>query len=179
VQALNFPSAEMIHKTSSLLTNLPAASSVPHPLYEAFWLCNQMFKELGTPSTGGSSSTGMATSSKRIFLFTSCDTVPCPPKSTPAEALAQALQYVKELQNAEVEIELFPIRAKGKIFDYSLFYANVITVDPEEANQELLTGPSDKLADLAVRIRRREFKKKRLGRVDFRIGEGVIIGTQL
>lgn len=121
---------------------------------------------------------GMHLSSKRIFLFTTRDLPPVPDKSSQEVEIAQAQTHAKQLEDADVDLELFPIRVKGQLFDYSKFYSTIIKVDADEAGEYLINA-SDKLSDLASRIRRREFKKKRLGRVDFRISEGVIVGTQL
>ena len=163
VHALAYPSAEMVLKSNALLHEDFAPAEAPLPLHEALWICNHIFKELGSK----------AESSKRIFLFTSEDV----PPGGSEEARAQAESHAKQLNSCNVEIELFPIRLKGRIFNYAAFYSGIITVDPDEVSKDLI-DPSDKLSDLAVRIRKREFKKKRLGRVDFRISEGVIVGTQ-
>lgn len=164
VHALSFPSAEMIAKNSQLLNTLPTPASSSCALYEAFWICNHIFKETGSK----------VESSKRIFLFTTEDN----PSGGDSSARAQAITHAKQLDETGVQIELFPIRMKGSLFNYENFYTEIIKLDPDEINSEI-TNPSDKLSDLSLRIRRREFKKRRLGRVDFKIGDGVIIGTQL
>lgn len=116
--------------------------------------------------------------SKRIFLFTTQDTPPVPESSSLEIEKAQAQTHSEQLANYDIDLELFPIRGNKATFDYSKFYSSIIKVDADEA-QEHLTRQIDKLSDLATRIRRKEFKKRRLGRVDFRIAEGVIVGTQL
>lgn len=163
IHPLSHPSADMITKSSSLTASSMIPSDKQLPLHEALWLCNNTFKELGSKME----------SSKRIFLFTSEDT---PPGGSEINRV-QAKKHADQLSSSEIDIELFPIRMKGKMFNYSAFYSDIITLDPDDINNDLI-DPSDKLSDLAVRIRKREFKKKRLGRVDFRIGEGVIVGTQ-
>lgn len=120
----------------------------------------------------------MNMTSQRIFLFTTQDSPPIPEKSSLDVEVAQAQTHAKQLEEFEIELELFPIRVKGHLFDYSKFYSSIIKVDAEEATDYILSQ-CEKLSDLATRIRRREFKKRRLGRVDFRISEGVIVGTQL
>lgn len=175
VHDLQMPSAEMIQKTAILLQQPPKLDSNPTPLHEAFWLCNHIFKENAKKSTGKA---GLGISSKRIFLFTTSDLPPCPEDAQQETINSQAELHGKQLADCDIDLELFPIRAKGKLFDYSKFFSNIIAVDPDEANMMILSQ-TDRLSDLAARIRRREFKKKRLGRVDFRIGEGVIVGSQL
>ena len=166
----------MIQRCNALMENPPKPASNPSSLHEAFWLSNHIFKEVSKKGTN--TADGMNMSSKRIFLFTTRDIPPIPDKSSQEVEIAQAETHAKQLEDADIDLELFPIRIKGQIFDYSKFYQSIIKVDAEEAAEYLL-GQSDKLSDLAARVRRREFKKKRLGRVDFRISEGVIVGTQL
>src|SRR3990167_602814 len=174
ISFLGYPSADMIQKTNELITNLPRVSQSICPLHEALWICSHIFKQ---SEKGPVSNSGIVPTSQRIFLFT-CECEPPVPADRDLDtAKSEAMVHVQQLAIANVEIELFPIRVIGKIFDYTRFYGEIVTVDPDEANDQVL-HPSSKLSDLAVRIRRREFKKRRLGRVDFRIGEGLIVGTQ-
>ena len=174
ISFLGYPSADMIQRTNELIQTLPRISQTVCPLHEALWICSHIFKQ---SEKGPVSNSGAMPTSQRIFLFTAECEPPVPADRDLETAISQAMVYVQQLATANVEIELFPIRVAGKIFDYTKFYGDIVTVDPDEANEQVL-NPSSKLSDLAVRIRRREFKKRRLGRVDFRIGEGVIVGTQ-
>lgn len=167
----------MIQKCAALLQQPPHVGANPSSLHEGFWLCNHIFKEISKKASSNTAA-GIGLSSKRIFLFTTKDLPPVPDKSTQEVENAQADTHSKQLYDADIDLELFPIRVKKQIFDYSRFYSTIIKVDAEEANDYIL-NQSEKLSDLATRVRRREFKKKRLGRVDFRIAEGVIVGTQL
>ena len=117
--------------------------------------------------------------SKRVFLFTSECIPPCPPNQSQEAMISQATEHAKRLSESDVEIELFAIYKPGEVFDYSKFYTSIISFDPDEVNENDTRDPYSKISDLSLRIRRKEFKKRRLGRVDFRISEGVIIGTQL
>lgn len=167
----------MIQKCASLLESTPAIASNPTPLFEALWLCNYIFQEIKNKK-GANQGSQVSMTSRRVFLFTTSDLPSFQDGSTQETAISQAEQHGLKLGENDIDLELFPIRTKGQIFDYSKFYSKIITADPDEGT-DILLGQNDRLADLAARIRRREFKKKRLGRVDFRIGEGVIIGTQL
>lgn len=166
----------MIQACNVLLENPPRPASNPSSIYEAFWLSHHIFKEMKKKSTNKADA--MSLTSQRIFLFTTQDVPPVPDKSTLEVEVAQAQTHAQQLDEFEIELELFPIRVKGQLFDYSKFYSSIIKVDAEEATEYILSQ-CEKLSDLATRIRRREFKKRRLGRVDFRISEGVIVGTQL
>ena len=165
----------MIHACSALMEEPPIPASNSSSLHEAFWLCHHIFKEKAKKSS--TTKEALMLRSQRIFLFTTSDMPPIPDKSTLELEIAHAQTHARQLDEFEIELELFPIRVK-ELFDYSKFYSSIMKVDPEEANEYILKQ-CEKLSDLATRIRRREFKKRRLGRVDFRISEGVIVGTQL
>jgi Ku70/Ku80 N-terminal alpha/beta domain len=167
----------MIQKSANLIDSTPSLSENPTALFEAFWLCNYIFQEIKNKKSSAQGAQ-VAMTSRRVFLFTTSDLPSCQDGTDQETANAQAEQHGIKLGENDIDLELFPIRTKGHLFDYGKFFSKIITIDPEEAS-DVLPGQSDRLADLAARVRRREFKKKRLGRVDFRIGEGVIIGTQL
>lgn len=133
------------------------------PLYEALWACNQIFKDKGSKD-----------STQRIFLFTSVDS----PDEDDPELQAKALHHAEELNRKNIEIELFPLRINNRIFDYNIFYSGIISFDVDDLNREM-TNPNDRLAYLNIRLRRKEFKKRILGKVDLQLGEGVSVGTRL
>lgn len=72
--------------------------------------------------------------SKRVFLFTPQAEPPCPAGMTVAEAIALAKNHAEQLETNSVDLELFPIRIGGRIFDYKLFYADIVKVDADEIN---------------------------------------------
>ena len=53
---------------------------------------------------------------------------------TVAEAIALAKNHAEQLETNSVDLELFPIRIGGRIFDYKLFYADIVKVDADEIN---------------------------------------------
>lgn len=164
---LQTPSAKSIKEANNLEENFeqielnqrPKAT----PLYEALWACSQIFNDKGKKD-----------STQRIFLFTSEDK----PDSHDPELQAKAFHHAEELRKKGIEIELFPLRINNRVFDYGAFFADIITFDVDDLNKEM-TNPNDKLAYLNIRLRRKEFKKRILGKVDLSLGEGVAVGTRL
>ena len=78
-----------------------------------------------------------------------------------------------------VMIELFPLkRHDGRKFDVRKFYADLISLDPDEINKGNF-DMSNRIMELTKRIRQREFKKRMLGRVDFHLAPDLKIGVKL
>lgn len=164
---LQTPSAKSIRETSKLQEEYNSikikSEGESTPLYEALWTCSQIFKDKGSKD-----------STQRIFLFTSVDN----PDSKDTDLQAKALHHAEELSKKNIEIELFPLRINNKIFDYNQFFSGIISFDVDDLNKEM-TQPNDKLAYLNIRLRRKEFKKRILGKVDMGLGEGVNVGVKL
>eukprot|EP01017_Pseudomicrothorax_dubius_P017726 TRINITY_DN1989_c0_g1_i5.p1 TRINITY_DN1989_c0_g1~~TRINITY_DN1989_c0_g1_i5.p1 ORF type:complete len:478 (+),score=131.50 TRINITY_DN1989_c0_g1_i5:857-2290(+) len=74
----------------------------------------------------------------------------------------------------DVTIELFPLqKPSGEKFDFTKFYADLVTVDPDEINDA-----STKISQLSVRIKQKEFKKRVLGRCDFHLSPELKMGIR-
>jgi len=160
---LDLSSAERIMETEQILSNIGffGVSETQPKVYEALWICKHLFEEEGQSLE----------TSQRIFLFTTEDD----PNSGNEEFLKKAYQHATQLNKQNIEIELFPLRANNKPFDYSRFYGDIVTLDADDVTGEL---NRDRLSNLGERLRRKEFKKRMLGRVDFRLSEGLIVGSK-
>lgn len=75
------------------------------------------------------------------------------------------------------------MRSGTSIFNYDTFYKDIVNfeIDDEDADLTALNtlGSNDRLEMLHVRLRRKEFKKRQVGAVDFELGDGVKVGTRL
>ncbi len=63
---------------------------------------------------------------------------------------------------------MFPLPLPDVIFDVRTFYAELVAFDSEELNAGML-DVSQKIQDLSRRLRAKEFKKRRLGRIIMKI----------
>lgn len=138
-------------------------------LYEALWTCSHVFQQSNLKNQ----------SSQRIFLFTSVDE----PDKGKEDLQAQAIHHANRLCTEEVEIELFPLRSENTIFNYNKFYKDIVNFEVDGDDADLINynqiGQNERLEQLHVRLRRKEFKKRQVGAVDFELGDGVKVGTKL
>ena len=162
---LEVPSASRIKQANEIKVNFGdlKIAEKETQLSEALWVCNYMFSKKGAKE-----------STQRIFLFTTEDN----PDGHDVALQVQAKHRAEQMLGNGVEIELFPLRVNNRNFDYNIFYKDIVSFDEDEANPEVY-NPNDKLSHLAVRLRRKEFKKRVLGKVDFTIGKGTIVGAKL
>ena len=138
-------------------------------LYEALWTCSHVFQQSNLKNQ----------SSQRIFLFTSVDE----PDKGKEDLQAQAIHHANRLSTEEVEIELFPLRSGSIIFNYNKFYKDIVNFEVDGDDADLVNynqiGQNERLEQLHIRLRRKEFKKRQVGAVDFELGVGVKVGTKL
>ena len=92
-----------------------------------------------------------------------------------------ALQRAKDLEQLNVDLELFPMPQFSQmrpVFDIKKFYANIISFDEDEiANGQLnVEEAQSRLFELMKRIRQKEFKKRTQGKCLFEISGGTSIG---
>jgi hypothetical protein len=156
------PSSQIIG--SSIAGSTLSGGTPRSPLFEALWICHQEFKQIEKQSF-----------SKRIFLFTDCDS----PGSIADQNMA--LQRAKDLESLKVDIELFPVPCYSQmrpLFDVKKFYANIISYEEDEIANGLLDveGAQSRLFELMKRIRQKEFKKRTQGKCMFEISNGTKIG---
>ena len=72
----------------------------------------------------------------RLFLFTTNDD-PC---TNDPESLQTVKEYLKLMENNNVDIELFPLVFEENKFDYHKFYSESIRFDKEDFESGLLNG---------------------------------------
>lgn len=77
-----------------------------------------------------------------------------------------------------IEFEVFPLVFDKSKFKYARFYVNLLQAEPDELDRDLLE-PAEKLEELNIRLRRKEFIKKAVGQMDFKITEGNKLGVKI
>jgi ATP-dependent DNA helicase 2 subunit 1 len=77
-----------------------------------------------------------------------------------------------------IEFEVFPLVFDKNKFRYARFYVNLLQAEPDELDRDLLE-PAEKLEELNIRLRRKEFVKKAVGQMDFQITEGNKLGVKI
>ena len=78
----------------------------------------------------------------------------------------------------DIEVEVFPLVFDRHKFSFGRFYAAFLASDADEVNFAQME-PAQKLEDLSVRIKKKEYKKRELARVDLAIDAGVKVGVRL
>ncbi|CAN0246272.1 unnamed protein product [Ascophyllum nodosum] len=107
---------------------------------------------------------------KRIFLFTNDDD---PTRGDDNEE--KKLQIVaKDAVHASIEIQLFHLKqSDGTRFDTEKFYRAILSGDGDDYNDKFLGEGCGDPQELMRRVRRKEFKKRRLARLPFYLREGL------
>jgi ATP-dependent DNA helicase 2 subunit 1 len=77
-----------------------------------------------------------------------------------------------------IEFEVFPLVFNKMKFSYAKFYVNILQSEPDEMDKDLLE-PAEKIEELNIRLRRKEFRKRILGRMDFKLTGGNILGIKM
>jgi hypothetical protein len=78
----------------------------------------------------------------------------------------------------DTEFEVFPLVFDRHKFSFSRFYSAFLSSDVDEIDFNQME-PAQKLEDLSVRIKKKEYKKRELARVDFAIDSGVKVGVKM
>ena len=97
---------------------------------------------------------------RKILIFTDEDR----PNANKPNDVLRAVQRAKDLASQDIILELYPFNKADQPFNFSLFYINIIPVDEE--NPEIMDG-AEKLDDLVFKMHRKEYKKRRLGTLNF------------
>lgn len=126
-------------------------------------MCQQEFKEVEKQAF-----------TKRIFIFTDCDTAANEQDRVMSEKRAQ------DLAALEVDIELFPLAIFDQMrptFDIKRFFASLITFQEDDLASGLLNveAAQNRLGELMKRIRQKEYKKRVQGKCMFEISKGTKI----
>eukprot|EP01133_Synstelium_polycarpum_P007225 gene7225-8394_t len=121
---------------------------------DALWTCSTMF-----------SNCNIKVSHKRIFLFTNEDN----PNAYNENLRNVSFQRAKDLADLGIEIELFSMdKADDDRFEFSRFYENIVFF-----KDDAFIGHFDATAKfdaLRAKLKRKEFKKRSLGRLPLHIG---------
>lgn len=91
----------------------------------------------------------------------------------------QSVQRAKDLSELGIDIELFGMYKGDKPFDASLFFQDIISIDEEDFTGNLTMDANVKFEELRARVRRKEFKKRALGRIPFVLRPGLQMGVRL
>ncbi|EGG22548.1 ATP-dependent DNA helicase [Cavenderia fasciculata] len=122
---------------------------------DVLWTCSTMF-----------SNCNVKIAHKRIFLFTNEDN----PNQGNDNLRTISFQRAKDLSDLGIEIELFAMNKNedDDTFDFGKFYQNIIFYQDGEYIDKI--DASSKFEALRARLKRKEFKKRSLGKIPFYIG---------
>jgi ATP-dependent DNA helicase 2 subunit 1 len=134
------------------------------PFCDALWTCSTMFSNCTTK-----------VGHKRIFLFTNDDN----PNANNENLRNQSIQRAKDLAELGIDIELFPINKATQTFNPTKFYQYVITVEEDEDTGTPNFDAAAKFEELRARVRRKEFKKRSLGRLSLFIADDIEVAVKL
>ena len=135
----------------------PNEDSIPSCLDDALWSVHSLVKNYDKKSY-----------KRRIFLFTDNDD---PIKDQYKRQTC--FQRAKDMSDADITIELFPMNFNNKKFDLNNFYSQIIPANSDDdldgGNDNLynIEQCSNRLKELTKRIRQKEMKKRTLGKCPF------------
>ena len=141
-------------KPSRSASRHTGASFSPEPgeslLVEALWLSHDVFTR-GKPS-------GLV--DRSLYLFQD--------RGQPQQGLSgcpgPGIQRANDLTEQNIDIELFPFNQKAKRFDYQVMYKRIVAVEDEADYRGF-----EKLTDLKLAFRRREYRKRTLATIPFQV----------
>eukprot|EP00916_Digyalum_oweni_P011729 GHVL01019500.1.p1 GENE.GHVL01019500.1~~GHVL01019500.1.p1 ORF type:complete len:487 (+),score=74.52 GHVL01019500.1:710-2170(+) len=120
---------------------------------DVFWACNMIFTDSCNPKQYRS----------RIFLFTPNDN-PCDENTDKTKIITRA----KDVQDNNIEIELFPLEINSKKFDVSKFYHDILLVD-----ENFMESSRCRLQDIQTRVRLKSHSQRVLSNLKLEIGVGL------
>jgi ATP-dependent DNA helicase 2 subunit 1 len=126
---------------------------------QALWVCSTLFER--------------KKSTRRIFLFTNRND----PTEGDAEQRRKTLQKVRDLEERDISIELFPLN--GSQFDPTTFFMDIISIPFDEDIGRIRSNFGDKLEELLRTVRMREVKKRALGAVKWELAPNVKLAVKL
>lgn len=131
-----------------------------------FWSCSSTFGPLKRKP-----------GSKRLFLFTNNDE----PQRDNVSLQRAAKIRARDLTDLGILIELFEL---GHGFDLSRFYADILPVPVDDEDAETFStshtaSSSEKFSELMAKVRRRESRKRALGKMSFELGEGMSMAIRV
>lgn len=118
-------------------------------LVEALWLCHDVFSQ------------NKNTANRRILIFTDEDR----PNFNKPNEIQRTIQRAKDLAQQDILLELYPLNKNNKAFNFASFYIQIIPVDEQTPDQSL--NGFEKLEELVYKMHTKEYKKRRLGTLNF------------
>eukprot|EP00123_Amoebidium_parasiticum_P010469 comp20126_c0_seq1/m.24846 comp20126_c0_seq1/g.24846 ORF comp20126_c0_seq1/g.24846 comp20126_c0_seq1/m.24846 type:complete len:641 (-) comp20126_c0_seq1:400-2322(-) len=138
------------------------ASAGSATINDVIWVAQHMLSQ-------APSKTGL----RRIFLFTCHDN---PHASDPGTRM-QAIQRARDASSVGCKIELLHMNPPDGTFDVDAFYKDVMEMTDEEVGALSLPDPATRLEDLKERLRIKQYTKRTMARLPWKLGEGLEIGV--
>lgn len=181
LQKLDVPDAERIRELDQLAKNPQGfinkigSSKEPAIMGNVFWSCSSLFGPLKKK-----------VGSKRVFMFTDEDR----PHEGQVALQRAAKIRARDLADLGIFIELFNLNRPGRPggFDISLFYADVLPFVPTGEDDDGAdryssvrseADATEKFAELLTKVRRKESKKRAMGRVPMILGNGMALACRV
>lgn len=174
LQKLDIPDAERIReledffKNPELFQKAIGSSDEEAVLGNVFWACSSLFGPLKRKP-----------GSKRVFLFTNNDE----PHAGNVGMQRAAKIRARDLSDLGIFVELFELSKPGSQFNLACFYTDVLPLPLDEDDETVSTAytaeSSAKFAELMVKVRRRESRKRALGKMPMVFGEGMSIAIRV
>ena len=116
---------------------------------EALWLCHDVLAQ------------NKNVANRRILIFTDEDK----PNGNRPNEMQRAIQRAKDLAQQDITLELFPLNKIDKVFNFQSFYIQIIPIDENDPIENMVG--SEKLEELVFKMHTKEYKKRRLGTLNF------------
>eukprot|EP00752_Nemacystus_decipiens_P005093 g4622.t1 len=129
----------------------------PCPLKSGLWSCQTEFNTVKQPMDH-----------KRILIFTNDDD----PFNGDANEAKKVHMIAQDAVNASIEILLFHLKRKGAPFNPDTFYRAILAGDGDDYNEQSIGDGAESSSELYDKVRRKEFKKRKLARMPFILKEG-------
>ncbi|XP_065071945.1 X-ray repair cross-complementing protein 6-like [Rhopilema esculentum] len=168
VQRLDTPDAERIKELEALMEDTEQGefeNSLGHSqqfsMSDVLWACSNIF-----------ASCTMKMANRRVLLFTNTDD----PHELNLDLKRRALKKAKDLCDLGIFIDLMHIQKPDSKFDVQKFYKDVVFCDEDE-DLEILADPSEKFDELLTRVQGKEYKKRAISRLPFKISKDLEFGV--
>lgn len=149
LQELSQPDAPRIKELQGLIEEQKNRWGHGEALFvEALWLCHDLITQNKNPAN------------RKILIFTDEDR----PNANRPNDLQRTIQRARDLAQQDILLELFPFNKPDRQFDFNSFFINIIPAD--EDNQGPITA-IEKLDDLTTQMHMREYRKRKLGTINF------------
>ncbi|OMJ95374.1 hypothetical protein SteCoe_1293 [Stentor coeruleus] len=126
-------------------------------LVNALWVCHDILAQ------------NKNSANRRILLFTDEDR----PNANHPREIDIAVQRAKDLAQQDISLELYPLNKPDKAFNFQAFYIRVIPVDEDESIENI--NGLEKLEDLICKMHTKEYKKRKLGTINFALCPNMFI----